>query len=109
MDERAKTELHLSEEQLQQITGGCGACEEDKRVKRYWEYEADLSSWLGEGAAAKGDRRTAKVHWEDAMTNSNLARLRQARIDARLGTPGHPPTPGASSSSEPPAKRPRLS
>ena len=108
MDKHTKTEQDLSEEQLQAITGGCGACEEDKRVKKFWHNETDLSSWLAEAAAAKGDLRTAKGHWEDAMDSAGLARLRQARIDARQGTPGHPPALGESSSSEPPAKRQRL-
>ena len=108
MDKHAKTEQDLSEELLQQITGGCAACDEDKTWKKHWHNETDLSSWLSEAAAAKGDRRTAKQHWENAMDSAGLARLRQTRIDARQGTPGHPPALGESSSSEPPAKRQRL-
>ena len=108
MDEHAKTEQQLSEEQLQQITGGCAACDEDKTWKKYWEDQTDRSSWLAEAEAAKGNLRKAKGHWEDAMDSTGLTRLRQANIDARRGTPGHPPVPGESSSSEPPNKRSRL-
>jgi hypothetical protein len=108
MDKHAKTEQDLSEELLQQITGGCAACDEDKTWKKHWEDQTDRSSWLAEAAAAKGDLRTAKGLWEDAMDSAGLARLRQANIDARRGTPGHPPVLGESSSSESPAKRPRL-
>ena len=106
---RSEVDQELSEELLQQITGGCAACDEDKTWKKHWEDQTDRSSWLAEAAAAKGDLRTAKGLWEDAMDSAGLARLRQANIDARRGTPGHPPAPGESSISEPLAKRQRLS
>jgi hypothetical protein len=108
MEEYAKTELYLSEEQLQQITGGCGACEKDKRVRNFWDKEADISYWLAEGAAARRDPQTAAMHLKQAKANVALARRRQERIDARQGTPGHLPVPGEPSGLEPPAKRPRL-
>jgi hypothetical protein len=83
MDKHATPEESLSEEQLQHITGGCGACEQDKIAREQWKDEAAISLWLAEGAAAKGNLRGAKAHGEDYKDMIALARARQASIDAR--------------------------
>jgi len=109
MDEHAKTELHLSEEQLQQITGGCDACEYNKRLIAQHRLSAGRYNMLAEGAYERGDRQRSRAYAGLAQTSTRLAREHQAELDGRLGTPGHLPVPGESSSSEPPAKRSRLS
>jgi hypothetical protein len=109
MDEHAKTELHLSEEHLQQITGGCGLCDTDKANQKHFKDRAARLHWIATAAAAKGDRRQAKFLGTGSQFASLAASAFQESLDARLGTPGHPLAPGESSSSEPPAKRQRLS
>jgi hypothetical protein len=108
MDEHAKTELHLSEEQLQQITGGCDACDYNKRLMARHRLSAGRYNMLAEGAYERGDRQQSRTYARLAQITTRLAREHQAELDARQGTPGHPPAPGESPT-EPPLKRQRLS
>jgi len=91
----------LSEEQLQQITGGCGECEANKQARESSQQNAHRYTWLAQGAYEIGIRERFKFFANRAQTASRDAQYWQARIDAKLGTPGHPPGPGESSNSAP--------
>ena len=94
MDKHAKTEQDLSEEQLQQITGGCGDCENNKRTLNEHQERADLFSWHAEAAQGKGNRQKLEDYVALKQFHSDEAKRFEKQIDTRLGTPGHPPVPG---------------
>ena len=98
MDKHAKTEQDLSEEHLQQITGGCGGCEDDKLLRDWYQNQATKFRWLADGAGEKKDRERSLYFSIEAQQHSARAKQAQVRINARLGTPGHPPALGESSS-----------
>jgi hypothetical protein len=108
MDEKAMTEQDLREEQLQQITGGCGECatlatERDIRLD-----QAADARWLAEGHAARGAHRAAQraTGWANYFTK--VAKEYQGQIDVKRGTAGHPPAGGGSSNAVPDLNRLRL-
>ena len=94
----------LSEEQLQQITGGCEHCTDDKLAIKVHQQAANLYDWLAQGAYGIGDRERFKDYVGLTQTASTLAREAQAKIDARQGTPGHPLVSGGPSISALPSK-----
>jgi hypothetical protein len=108
MDEYAMTEQDLREEQLQQITGGCGACDHHASQRDEWQDLAANAQWLAEGHAARGARVTAQwaAGWADFFTG--IAKQHQGKIDDRRGTPGHPPVGEGSSTAVPDLNQLRL-
>ena len=98
----------LSQEQLDQITGGCGACEADKKRRDRVQNRAVQLSWLAEGDHARGDRIGFKEAMAFSLSNAREAKYYQAMIDARQGTPGHPSALGESSNSAPDMSQLRL-
>jgi bacteriocin-like protein len=94
MDKYAKTELYLSDEQLQQITGGgkectnCGSkdCKVDQAlVTNYTRY---ARTWYEDAAKAETDGKSDNARSLRAWGafHSNAANELQMRIDARHGT-----------------------
>jgi hypothetical protein len=109
MDEHTIPEQDLSEEQRQAITGGCAQCTGDKAVITRTTEKAQRYSQLA-AIANLLEVHDLKAEFEgEARYQSSLAQNAQRRMDARRGTPGHPPALGESSISKPPAKRQRLS
>ncbi len=75
MEEHAKAELHLSEEQLQAITGGCGQCTADLA-------RASEQSALANYHNTKVASLTAQVpHMQNIQDLQALQRLTQAHIN----------------------------
>jgi bacteriocin-like protein len=58
MEENAKTELELSEEQLQEITGGCALCGADQEQVIHHLTIAKAYTTISGTAAAKGKGTT---------------------------------------------------
>ena len=108
MDEYAMTEQELSEEELQQITGGCGECDHHASQRDKWQDRAANARWLAEGQAARGDRVTARRYARWADFHAGIANQHQGRIDAKRGTAGHPPALGESSNAVPDLNQLRL-
>jgi len=96
--------LPLSQEQLDQITGGCGACVSDKKDVDSYQERAARYSLVAEGDHARGARLLSKATMEWAQEDAWEAKQAQARIDARQGTPGHPLVSGGPSISALPSK-----
>ena len=57
----------LEEEQLQEITGGCWACDANHRLLYKNQRLAEKYKWLAEGAAAKGNRGLIEVYAKKAQ------------------------------------------
>jgi hypothetical protein len=108
MDEKAMTEQDLREEQLQQITGGCGECAYYASQRDHWLDRAADYKWLAEAHAAKGDRDNVQRATRGANVHTGTAKEYQGLIDAKRGTPGHPPALGESSNAVPDLNRLRL-
>jgi hypothetical protein len=108
MDKHAKTEQDLREEHLQQITGGCGGCKDDKILRDQFQDEANRFRWLADGAGEKKDRVGSLFFTIEAQQHSERAKQAQARINARRGTAGHPPALGESSNAVPDLNQLRL-
>jgi hypothetical protein len=108
MDEHAKTEQGLSEELLQQITGGCGRCSFDKSQITLFTERANLHLQLSQIAQDMNLHDMAREYSANAHTYSANAQQAQNKLNARQETPTHKPAPGESSSSEPPNKRQRI-
>jgi len=89
MEENTKAELHLSEEQLQAITGGCGQCLNDMKQIAHHEKAVIGYDRLIMNAVKKNNYKLADLALdlrgghELAIKNINSA------INARKMTPGH--------------------
>src|SRR5689334_21913567 len=64
----------VSEEQLQQIAGGCGDCDYWARMRNSSANRYVRSSWLAEASAAKGDRQAAKDYADGAAYSRRMAK-----------------------------------
>jgi hypothetical protein len=108
MDEYDMTEQDLREEHLQQITGGCIACDWHTQARDAYLGGAANAKWLAEAHVARGLRSRAR----SAATLANLytkeAKEQQKYIDAKRGTAGHPPALGESSNAVPDLNQLRL-
>ena len=92
MQDDGSTELHLSEEQLQAITGGCADCSKNLRLAvRY----ARISK--GHGNLAKIAKETnmpthiIEDHIRDGRDALRTAQFFKDRVKAIRETPGHNP------------------
>jgi hypothetical protein len=83
MDKHAMTEQDMSEEQLQQITGGCGACEVDRLRIMHHATFANLNDSYSQIARDFEYQNAAKEYAQQARMHSLTAKLIQERIDAR--------------------------
>ena len=100
MDKHAMTEQNMSEEPLQQITGGCGACEADRlRIMHHTTF-ANLNDSYSQIEHNFENQNAAKEYAQQARMHSLTAKFIQERIDARH--------PAGSEIAEPAAKRQRL-
>jgi len=100
MGEHTKTELHLSEEQLQAISGGCAQCEQDRTRVVHHTNSANLNHWRAQTARNLEILDLAEEYSQQARMHSLTAERIQNEIDARH--------PAGSSNAEPAAKRQRL-
>jgi hypothetical protein len=80
MKENAKIEQDLSEEQLQEITGGCRFCEADQRKADLYSAKAQNRASLAESARTLDQPQEAKKHEFAYRVYSRLAQMYQNRI-----------------------------
>ena len=100
MDENAGTELQLSEEAMQHITGGCKECNHDKNV--YMDHRMRYYMHIAHGqlAQASGQEDLYQFHADRVFFHGAKAVEAMERIEQRAETPGHvnvpkpPRTPG---------------
>jgi hypothetical protein len=91
MDEYVKIEQDLSEEHLQQITGGCGECDYHASYRDKMLGWAANARWLAEGHAARGDLRAARSEADFADFYTKMAKIHQRSLEnEQRYTPGHP-------------------
>lgn len=114
MDENAKTELHLSEEQLQQAAGGCRDCTGN--------INEAFTHLMQSQIARRNSTDWANIGFQDRALHASLTadfHLGRAReiyhneIVPRQAMPGHDiapdaPPPNAAPPDAPPAKRRRF-
>jgi hypothetical protein len=113
MDEKAMTEQDLMEEQLQQITGGCGVCDWNRSERDKFLDKAANYRWLAEARAAQGLRADARDAAIEARIATRWAKEHHqvlAEIPAiyHRDTAGHPPAGEGSSNAVPDLNRLRL-
>jgi hypothetical protein len=82
-EENAKTELDLSDEILQQITGGCGACKADVDTFRSNYGEARRHAQLSQFAQHFEDHELASEHAQKSHYHWGIAREAVNRLLAR--------------------------
>ncbi len=109
MDEHSMKERELSEEKLQQITGGCGICDWNRSERDKFLDKAANYKWLAEARAAMGLRDHAREAAGEAFTATRWAKEHdKALASIHHDIPGHPPAGGGSSNAMPDLNRLRL-
>ena len=83
MEKDTKTKQHLSEEQLQDVTGGCGQCEADLAGAAGHQEMASGYHTLSKTATDLGMIPEAREHLHLAMQHSEEARTLLERVAAR--------------------------
>jgi hypothetical protein len=78
-----QTLAEVSEEQLQQITGGCIYCSINRVVIHNSNRLADYYSWHAEGDAARGNRKQAQANALVAAEHKNRANVNQLALTLR--------------------------
>jgi hypothetical protein len=81
----AQTLIEVSEEQLQQITGGSGIGDDASFWRAMSENSANnhvRNSQMAEAKAIQGNLKAAKVYAEDASFSKHMAQEYQKRADA---------------------------
>src|SRR6476660_7523607 len=94
MEENTKTELHLSEEQLQAITGGCGDCVKDEKKIADFDREARGHLGLHQIALETGFPDQAAMHLLQGNYASTMSQLLRDDIMERHKTPVDNTAPG---------------
>ena len=83
MDEETMRERELSEEQLGEISGGCGACGRDRAMITRYTNLANGYSWLARIAQHFEVHDLASGYSARARRNLDIAQDAQSRINAR--------------------------
>ena len=89
MEESAASELQLSEEQLQAITGGCGQCLEDLLEATHYNGIARAHIGLAGAAMVGGQHNEAMQYMDVADDAYERAQALIKRVEARQRTPEH--------------------
>jgi hypothetical protein len=100
MEENITTELQLSEEQLQTITGGCNNCTEDKISIARFNRQDKAHRALHQIALETGFPTEAQKHLAEATYASTMSQLLGEDIMNRHRIPGGNTVPGGSSGNE---------
>jgi hypothetical protein len=113
MDEYVKMEQGLREEQLQQITGGCGICDWNKSERDKFLDQAASASWVAEARAAQGLYAASRAYSREAVRLTGWAKEHQRVLDQvpatyHRDTAGHPPAGEGSPTAVPDLNRLRL-
>jgi hypothetical protein len=89
MDEQTMPEQHLSEELLQQVTGGCKECSKDQleMINHYRGYNLHIAH--GDLAKSNGLHDQYKFHEEKANFYLDKALKAMERYEQREATDGH--------------------
>ncbi len=83
MEKHVKTELHLSEEQLQAITGGCKECAADLDKVATHHFSADTHLTLFKNFTEQGHEILARLHLDAATEQNQAAKALLQRIVER--------------------------
>jgi hypothetical protein len=102
MDEYSMPEQPLSEELLQQVTGGCKDCNSDKLAIKDYQTGVYRHSWLADLARSNGQYDQYDFHSDKAFLYAVEKMTAQERIAQREATPGHVILPEPQ---RPPARR----
>ena len=89
MEENTKAELHLSEEQLQDITGGCGQCLKDMTQIARHEKAVIGYDRLIMNAVKKNNYKLADLALDLRAGHEIAIKNLNSTINARKTTPGH--------------------
>ena len=89
MDEHTMPEQDLSEELLQQVTGGCQGCNNDRVSIRYHKVFHNLHSHLADLAFDNADDAQHEIHTNQIFFHMDKEDEARSRIDQRRATPGH--------------------
>jgi hypothetical protein len=89
MDEHTIPELHLSEELLQQITGGCKECNRDLLVGLDHQKCCSLHDSFADLAKSNGQVDQYNFHKEKATFHADTIEKILQKVDQREATPGH--------------------
>ena len=93
MDEQTMPEQHLSEELLQQITGGCQACHNDHVSMRNHDIFYRAHSESAHLAFDNDDDDQYEAHTNAAFFHAEKSSEALRKIVQRATTPGHVMTP----------------
>ena len=89
MDENAETELQLSEEVMQHITGGCKECNKDKNVSMDHSMMYNMHIARAQLARASGQEELFRFHVDKLDFHEAKDAEAIERIEQRAATPGH--------------------
>src|SRR6266700_5499112 len=97
MEEHAKAELHLSEEHLQEITGGCGQCLKDVEQFNHHSTLANTYHRLSMTAIERNKFDSAVLYQGLSQGHTQAAKDLLNTLKTRHTTPGHSQGPDGSS------------
>jgi hypothetical protein len=89
MDEHNMSEQHLSEELLEQVTGGCQGCNNDRVSIRYHSVFQEVHSNLANSAYINDNDEKHEIYTNQVFFHMEKEEEARNRIAQRRATPGH--------------------